>query len=245
VRVRFRFTKLGKIRFTSHRDVARIWERAMRRAALPVALTEGFSPRPKVHFGLALSTGYESMGEYIDVDFRDGPGESDAIDLAALPQRLSQMLPTGLTVEAAEVIDRREPSLQQAVTSCTWSIELPGVEVEEARRQARRLLDAEHLEVTRERKGQPVLDDIRPAIIDLTVDGGAGGTTMMARLGTQPRSVRPAELLGAFDPSMPDAILLGGRVCRLQQWITADGARREPLAPPSATSASHAQVRAS
>ncbi|MGZ4693054.1 MAG: TIGR03936 family radical SAM-associated protein, partial [Acidimicrobiales bacterium] len=71
MRVRFRFSKLGKIRFTSHRDVARLWERALRRAELPVALTEGFSPRPKVHFGLALSTSHESWGEYLDVDFRE------------------------------------------------------------------------------------------------------------------------------------------------------------------------------
>ena len=54
MRVRLRFTKQGKVRFTSHRDVARTWERVLRRAGLPVASTEGFSPRPKVHFGLAL-----------------------------------------------------------------------------------------------------------------------------------------------------------------------------------------------
>ena len=79
-RVRFRFSKVGKVRFTSHRDVARLWERALRRAELPVALTEGFSPRPKVHFGLALPTGYESDGEYLDVDLRRP--EAEALDLA-------------------------------------------------------------------------------------------------------------------------------------------------------------------
>ena len=57
-RYRIRFSKLGKIRFTSHRDVARMWERALRRATLPVAYTEGFSPHPKLSFGLALSTGH-------------------------------------------------------------------------------------------------------------------------------------------------------------------------------------------
>ena len=66
-RYRMRFSKLGKIRFTSHRDVARIWERALRRATLPVAYTEGYSPHPKLSFGLALSTGHESLGEYLDV----------------------------------------------------------------------------------------------------------------------------------------------------------------------------------
>src|SRR6059036_543842 len=60
MRVRVRFNKLGKVRWTSHRDVARMWERAFRRARLPVAYTGGFSPRPKVSFGLALPTGCES-----------------------------------------------------------------------------------------------------------------------------------------------------------------------------------------
>ncbi|MDE0216199.1 MAG: TIGR03936 family radical SAM-associated protein, partial [bacterium] len=66
-RVRLRYSKAGRIRFTSHRDVARIWERSLRRTGLPVAQTEGFSPRAKLHFGLALATGYESEAEYLDV----------------------------------------------------------------------------------------------------------------------------------------------------------------------------------
>jgi hypothetical protein len=67
-RVRIRFVKLGKIRWTSHRDVARMWERAFRRVQLPVAYTAGYSPRPKVSFGLALPTGHESVAEYLDVE---------------------------------------------------------------------------------------------------------------------------------------------------------------------------------
>ena len=66
MRIRVRFAKVGKVRWTSHRDLARIWERAIRRVGLPVAYSQGFSPRPKVHFGLALSTGHESLAEYLD-----------------------------------------------------------------------------------------------------------------------------------------------------------------------------------
>ncbi|MER3452927.1 MAG: radical SAM protein, partial [Acidimicrobiia bacterium] len=61
MRARFRFTKLGKVRWTSHRDVARMWERALRKAGLPVAYSGGFAPRPRLAFGLALPTGYESL----------------------------------------------------------------------------------------------------------------------------------------------------------------------------------------
>jgi radical SAM-linked protein len=67
MRVRLRFAKVGKVRWTSHRDVARMWERALRRIRLPLAYTQGFSPRPKVSFGLALSTGHESVAEYLDI----------------------------------------------------------------------------------------------------------------------------------------------------------------------------------
>ena len=69
--VRLRYTKRGKVRWISHRDVARALERAFRITQLPLAFTEGFSPRPKVSFGLALSTGHESDAEYLDLVFAD------------------------------------------------------------------------------------------------------------------------------------------------------------------------------
>ena len=71
-RLRFRFSKMGKVRFTSHRDVARMWERALRRSRLPVAYSQGFVPHPLVSFGLALPTGCESLGEYLDVRLESG-----------------------------------------------------------------------------------------------------------------------------------------------------------------------------
>ena len=89
-----------------------------------MAYTEGFSPRPKLHFGLALSTGHESLAEYLDIDLTDPEGAE--VDLEALPERLTPLLPPGIDVEAVVVIDRSETSLQEAVTSCTWVIEVPG-----------------------------------------------------------------------------------------------------------------------
>src|SRR5205807_889574 len=104
-RVRVRFSKVGKIRWTSHRDVARMWERAFRRVGLPLAYTSGFSPRPKVSFGLALSTGYESVAEYLDLnlDERDHPPATH------LPEVLSAALPEGVDAMVAAEIDPRAP----------------------------------------------------------------------------------------------------------------------------------------
>src|SRR3954466_1050052 len=95
MKVRIRFSKLGKVRFTSHRDVARIWERALRRATVPVAYTEGFSPHPKLSFGLALSTGHESLGEYLDIEL------TEPLDTEDLKARLDPCLPIGIDVQEA------------------------------------------------------------------------------------------------------------------------------------------------
>jgi radical SAM-linked protein len=238
MRVRFRFAKLGKVRFTSHRDVARLWERALRRAGLPVASTEGFSPRPKVHFGLALSTGHESLGEYLDVDLRE------PVDLEPLPELLTPLLPPGLDVEHAAAIERPALSLQEAVTSCTWRIGLSGADPGAVEDGVAALLAATTIPVARQRKGRTVNDDLRPAITELSLaDAVPDGVVLGAELATQPRGVRPSELIDAL-AAFTGGPLSEGRVCRTHQWIVLDGARREPL-PASATRAAHATACAS
>ena len=68
-RLRVRYTKLGRVRFLSARDLTSVWERALRRAELPIAYSEGFSPHPKVSFPDALPVGYASTGEYAELTF--------------------------------------------------------------------------------------------------------------------------------------------------------------------------------
>ena len=72
MKLRLRYSKLGMVRFVSHRDGARLWERALRRVSFPVAYTEGFTPRPKLSFDMALPTEAESAAEYIDIDLAEG-----------------------------------------------------------------------------------------------------------------------------------------------------------------------------
>ena len=232
MRPRIAFSKHGKVRFTSHRDVARIWERALRRSGLPVAYSEGFNPRPKLSFGLALSTGHESDGEYLDVDL--DPERVPDLDVSVLPALLTAQLPVGLTATAVVVGDRRMPSLQQAVDTCTWSIEVRGVTPDAVRESIDRLLARDEVMVTRERKGKEVTDDLRPAVRSLAVDAPTeDGVRLIAELGTQPRSARVAEVLSALDPPLTEH-----KVLRLHQWITDDdGTRLDPLAVIAASSA--------
>jgi radical SAM-linked protein len=228
-RVRFRFSKLGKVRFTSHRDVARMWERALRRSRLPVALSQGFSPHPLLSFGLALPTGCESYGEYLDARLEStGP---DHIPEEELPGLLTPLLPDGVVVQAARVIEMAEGSLQQEVGSCDWELEVHGVGGQELQERVERMLAAPNLTIHRERKGRQTEDDIRPAILTLTVtqedgleQGGHPIGRLRAELATHPRGVRPGDLISAFGT---DVVL--ARACRTHQWIERDGARFEPL----------------
>ena len=232
MRLRIAFSKHGKIRFTSHRDVARIWERALRRTNLPVAYSEGFTPRPKLSFGLALSTGHESEGEYLDVDL--DPEQGAGLDLDGLAAHLTAQLPVGMTATGVVVVDRRMPSLQQAVTSCTWQIDVLGTDVATAQTAIDAALAAEEIIVTRERKGKEVTDDLRPLVLSLAVDEPIeDGVRLLAELGTQPRAVRVNELLAALDPP-----LIEHKVLRLHQWIiTDDGQRHDPMSVAAAASA--------
>ncbi len=240
MRVRLRFSKLGKVRFTSHRDVARMWERALRRAGLPVAYSQGYSPRPRLHFGLALSTGHESLGEYVDVDLDPDPDRPMPGDVDGLAALLSPALPDGLDVSAAAPVATSEPSLQQAVTSCSWRIEIADPSPDRIEEAIGRVLAAPELIRTRQRKGTDVTDDLRPYVRDLAVTGTADGLTeLSAHLGTQPRGLRPSELLALLGDGLEER-----RVCRTHQWMQHDGAMREPL-PLDATSAPHATRRAS
>ncbi len=227
VRLRLRYTKAGKVRFTSHRDTARIWERALRRCRLPLAYTEGFSPRPKMHFGLALRTGFASDCEYLDINLEPG----SEVDFAELAQQLSDALPVGIDVTTiAPTPSISAVSLQEAVTSCRWEVELANVSTEKANETVEALLAADKLEVTRFRKGREKTYDMRPTLLALEVLEPVQDRARLAfELGTQPRGFRPDELLAAIDPE-----LVPSYVCRTHQWIDNDGVRTEPLsAPPS------------
>ncbi|MDE0700474.1 MAG: TIGR03936 family radical SAM-associated protein [Acidimicrobiaceae bacterium] len=231
MRIRIRFTKHGKVRFTSHRDVARIFQRVLRRAGLPVAYSQGFSPRPKIAFGLALSTGHESEAEYLDIDL--DPERTDGLEMGDLLARLSNELPEGMAVTAAVVIDRRTASLQQAVTSCTWQIDVVDTDANTVAGAVARALAAETLVVTRERKGREVTDDLRPGVLSLDVEGPVEAeedegsrVRLVAELATQPRALRVSELLGALDPP-----LIEHRVLRLHQWTTNETDARQRSNP--------------
>jgi radical SAM-linked protein len=233
VRVRLRFAELGRVRFLSHRDTARVWERAIRKAQLPIAYSEGFASRPRVHFGLALSVGHESEAEYLDVDL------TEDVDVDALPDLLSPCLPVGIDVTGAVEVRFNEPSLQATVDVVSWRFEVDGDPERIAERVASHLARDE-IAITVSRKGTDQAADLRPALVELAVgDPVAGGVELCCELATKPRSFRPAEVLASFDPPLGER-----RVRRIEQWIIHDDGVRRPPVPARSSSPPELVLRA-
>lgn len=230
--VRLRYTKRGKVRWISHRDVARAMERAFRITELPLAFSEGFSPHPKVSFGLALSTGHESDAEYLDLEF------VREVDLDELPAQLTAALPEGMAVTGAERLVERAPALQEVVTAVEWRIEVvhgdgSPVSAGVLRARIEVALAAAELPTERWRKGRQVIEDVRPVIRHIDVAEYARDTELITEvsmeLSTQPRSAKPGEILAAIArvSGAPDDFV-EARTLRTHQWIERDGTRWEP-----------------
>lgn len=248
-RLRLSYTKLGKVRFTGHRDVAHLWERALRKAQVPVAVSAGFTPRPKLAFGLALPTGAESLIELLDVIV---DADTDALrgQLDDVVENLSAALPVGLEVTDAWLPGDGIESLQESVVASSWLMLLDGSNVPDAV-VALEASSATYLE--RERKGERFTDDIRPSILDLAVvnpEQWLGRTAsetdpvtaVEVMLSTSGRGVRPTEfvqvLLSTSDPW--DHVR---RVVRTHQWIEREGRRVDVLADRAVCSVGSARER--
>ena len=221
--LRLQTTKIGKIRFASHRDIAKVWERSLRRAEIPLIYSEGFSPRPKIAFGLALPTGAESECEYLDFHLDDKRYE--ACRIKSIPEELTNFLPEGIEITGMVRMQGKYVSLQQSVTSTVWDIEVQeNIELVDA--WAEEILSSDQLVIERTRKGKKVIDDIRPYISSVNVQIGdsSNNANLKAELKTQPRSLRPSEFLTSGQPNLTMV-----RLRRLKQFIDTVDSRLEPL----------------
>ncbi len=160
---RVRFAKFGKVRFLSHRDVARVWERALRRSGVRVAYSEGFSPRPKLSFGLALSTGYESLGEYLDIDLAEPVDPRGAARDRQPRPCPSAWRPRPRSRSRPAPTRSSRPSPARAGSSSS-SVSDPAQLVA----AIERVMALDELPIVVERKGTEAQLDARPAILGLS-----------------------------------------------------------------------------
>lgn len=191
MRIQITFSKQGALRYTGHLDLHKLWERAARRAELPLAYSQGFHPQPRMNIAAALPLGFSSTCEVLDLRL-----ERD-IELDTLPDQLNATLPPGIHVSAVSQVDERAPALQTQVLSAEYEVRM--IEAgfpSEVRRSVEALMAAESIIRIRREKQY----DLRPLIEWVEVRGDTIAMRLAAREGA---TGRPEEVLAelgiAFD----------------------------------------------
>ncbi|MBK5306621.1 MAG: DUF2344 domain-containing protein [Frankiaceae bacterium] len=229
-RVRLRYTKRGRLRFTSHRDIARAFERALRRAQVPMAYSAGFSPHPKISWVGAAPTGVASEAEYVEI------GLAEHRDLAELSKALDDSLPDGIDI--VDAVDAPVgTSLPDRIEASHWQIRLPGVDQAAVVPAVEAFLAAESIPVERlTKKGMRTLD-ARAAVVSMRAETGACAILDLVVRHVTP-AVRPDDVLSGLrivadlvPPVPPEATRYA------QGPLTETGEVGDPLAPDRASPA--------
>ena len=225
-KLRIRYAKRGRLRFSSTRDFARALERALRRAGVPMAFSAGFHPHPKISYANAAPTGTASEAEYFEISV------TERVDPEALRLALDEALPPDLDV--IEVVQAGPGSLAERLEVSLWRLEMRGVTLETLAYAVERFLAVEVAEVTRMFKTGAKTFDVRSAVVSMVAtesDDPSCAILQMVVRHTTP-SVRPDDILTAvhavteLKPAVPPL------VTRLAQGplLTATAGVADPLA---------------
>jgi radical SAM-linked protein len=225
-KLRVRYAKRGRLRFSSTRDFQRALERALRRAAVPMAFSAGFHPHPKISYANAAPTGTASEAEYFEISV------TERVDPERVRAALNVALPEGLDI--LEVVEAPPGALADRLQASDWMMEFRGMPVESLERAAEQLLALERVEVTRVMKNGPRTFDVRSAVVSLHVSPSADDTCAILRAvvrHTTP-AVRPDDVLSALQSVAALAPPTPPLVTRLAQGLlrTASATVADPLA---------------
>lgn len=183
-RILFRFSKEGEARFLSHHDLIRLFERALRRAELPMRMTQGFNPHPRFAILSALPLGVEAADEPVEVEF-DPP-----VPLALASEKLGAQFPQGIRLAAAQELAE---GVRARVDSVAYEAQLPpGMPIDPA--SVDRILASQSVVIDRTTPSGHRPMDIRPAIREMAV--APGRLAFVLRVAPQ-GTPKPSEILAA------------------------------------------------
>jgi radical SAM-linked protein len=193
-RIRVWFRKGERLRYISHLDVLRSWERSLRRAELPLAYSQGFTPHPKLAFGSPLPMGFASEAEVMDVTL------DERVDVADFRARLSEQTTEDMAVTAAQEVPLTEPAPQAAMQWAEYRLTLD-IDLDDARRAVADFLAKDSLP-WREERGERVREyDLRAACAWLRATADEGGVQLNMRLkADQELTARPEAIIAALFP---------------------------------------------
>lgn len=168
-RVRFIYEKGEAIKFISHHDEFRLWERALRRADLPLLYKQGFNPQPHIQFAAPLGVGITGVDEVIDITF------CPPVPLAELAERVRAKLPPGVRLSDVAEVPLKTPSLQNLLIGADYTIRIyaePG-EIADSLLEERiaTFLATAEIWRERERKGEKYEYNLRPLVFELRYEG--------------------------------------------------------------------------
>jgi radical SAM-linked protein len=193
MRIRITFAKQGALRYTGHLDLHKIWERATRRANLPLAYSQGFHPQPKIQLAAALPLGFSSRCELVDLWVAD-----ESLDLTVLPARFGEAVPMGIKILGVEKVEEKSPPLQTQVVSAEYEVTLfDEIDLEGLTQRLESVTETASL--PRERRGKPY--DLRPLIERLSLTpnpspNGRGEPVLFMQLAAREGATgRPEEVL--------------------------------------------------
>lgn len=192
LRLRITFASDDSVKYVGHLDMARTWERAIRRAALPLAYTQGFNPQPRIQFAAALPVGFTADADVIDVYLNEVLPPDEVLS------RLAAALPPGIHLLSAGAVAREVPSLQSQLAAARYQVEVETGEPDEVfRERLAAFLAREEAWRDRRRGKETVRYDLRPLVLSLDYAGPCPGgqsfrTTMRSEAGA---TGRPDELL--------------------------------------------------
>ncbi len=194
-RLRVTFRKLGAARWIGHLDVNRTWERALNRAAIPMAYTQGFNRRPRMQFASALPLGYTSECELVDLWL-----ETEIEPAQALAQLQARMAP-GIEVIAAETVDIRQPALPTLTVAARFIVRFNHVAVNSSdlTQRVAAMLAAEKVMVEKPgRKNRGKLYNLRPRVQSLDVIDGEPVKMEMLLSAEEGKAGRPNDIIQAL-----------------------------------------------
>lgn len=185
-RLRIRYAKRGRLRFTSHRDFSRAFERAIFRARVPMAYSSGFNPHPRISYAGAAPTGSASEAEYLEIAL------AEVVEPATVHRALEEALPDGLDV--VEVVESPGGALADLLEASHWLVDL-AVDAEAARSAVGTFLATDAVPVERMTKKGLREFDCRAAVVSLTAAPHEGGTRLDLVLRHHVPAVRPDDVL--------------------------------------------------
>ncbi|GGN55399.1 radical SAM protein [Streptomyces albiflavescens] len=235
-RIRLRYTKRGRLRFTSHRDFQRAFERALRRAEVPMAYSAGFTPHPKVSYANAAPTGTGSEAEFLEIAL------TETRDPDKLRELLDESLPQGLDI--IDAVEARTSGLADRLTASVWELRLDGVDPADAERAIAAFKAADVVEVQRKTKNGMRTFDARSAVASLEThsetqspqaDRPTDQPCAILRLVVRhvTPAVRPDDVLSGLRAVADLAPPVAAAVTRLAQGLFDEetGTVTDPLAP--------------